>query len=424
MRLGAVFFALAAAAIVAAWGWLGAAVEMPASPLGPGEKIQCVSYAPFRGDQDPFGPDIPIDPRQIEEDLVRLKPLTDCIRTYSVDHGLDQIPEIAGRHGMKVMLGLWLSSLPDLSRHQVEIAVALAQRFPDVIQAIVVGNEVLLRGEMSATDLANTIRSVKAQVTMPVTYADVWEFWLRYRDIASAVDFITIHVLPYWEDFPIPVAGAAAHVGAIRSEVAAAFPNREILIGEFGWPSAGRMREGALPSRANQARVVQEVLAQAKRDNYRVNVIEAFDQPWKRQLEGTVGGHWGLYDAYDRQAKFSWGAAVSNHPDWRSRPCSRRRWRRAEEPPPQCRPASGSPSPRWRSCPERSSAGRWRTYRSRASRAGIGCVPSPGQRSPCWPRWLALPPPHPGPRRRASLSCWGAMAPGRASRSRCCSEGS
>ena len=93
MRLGVVFFALAAAAIVAAWGWLGAAVEMPASPLGPGEKIPCVSYAPFRGDQDPFGPDVPIDPRQIEEDLVRLKPLTDCIRTYSVDHGLDQIPE-------------------------------------------------------------------------------------------------------------------------------------------------------------------------------------------------------------------------------------------------------------------------------------------------------------------------------------------
>jgi glucan 1,3-beta-glucosidase len=275
-----------------------------------------VSYAPFRGDQDPFGPDIPIDPRQIEEDLVRLKPLTDCIRTYSIDHGLDQIPEIAARHGMKVMLGLWLSSLPDLSRHQTETAIALARRFPESIQSIVVGNEVLLRGEMSAPDLVNTIRAVKAQVTMPVTYADVWEFWLRYRDVATAVDFITIHILPYWEDFPIPAQAAAAHVASIRSRVAAAFPNREILIGEFGWPSAGRMREGALPSRANQARSVQEVLAQAKRDNYRVNVIEAFDQPWKRRLEGTVGGHWGLYDAYDRLPKFSWGAAVSNHPRW------------------------------------------------------------------------------------------------------------
>src|SRR3984957_15808615 len=317
VSFGVVFFALATAAIVAAWGWLGAAVEMPASPLGPGEKIPCVSYAPFRGDQDPFGPDVPIDPRQIDDTLARHKPLTDCIRTYSVDHGLDQIPEIAARHGMKVMLGLWLSSLPDASRHQTEIAIALARRFPDVIQSVVVGNEVLLRGEMSAPDLVATIRAVKAQVTMPVTYADVWEFWLRYPEIATAVDFITIHILPYWEDFPIPVGAAAAHVGAIRSKVAAAFPNREILIGEFGWPSAGRMREGALPSRANQARVLQQVLAQAKRDGYRVNVIEAFDQPWKRRLEGTVGGHWGLYDAYDRQAKFTWGAAVSNHPAWR-----------------------------------------------------------------------------------------------------------
>src|SRR6202162_3926398 len=222
MRLGAVFLALAGATIVAAWAWLGAAVEMPASPLGAGEKIPCVSYAPFRGDQDPFGPDVPIDPRQIEEDLVRLKPLTDCIRTYSVDHGLDQIPEIAGRHGMKVMLGLWLSSLPDLSRHQTEIAIALARRFPEVIQSIVVGNEVLLRGEMSAPDLVNTIRAVKAQVTMPGTYAAVWEFWLRYREIATAVDFITIHILPYWEDFPIPVGGAAAHVGSIRGQGAGA----------------------------------------------------------------------------------------------------------------------------------------------------------------------------------------------------------
>ena len=152
---------------------------------------------------------------------------------------------------------------------------------------------------------------------MPVTYADVWEFWLRHREVAAAVDFITIHILPYWEDFPIPARDAAPHVDAIRKQVVAAFPGRDIFLGEFGWPSAGRMREGALPSPVNQARVIHEVLALAKRENYRVNLIEAYDQPWKRQLEGTVGGHWGLYDAYRREAKFAWGGAVSNHPHWR-----------------------------------------------------------------------------------------------------------
>ena len=316
MGIATALFAIAAAAIVAAWGWLGTAVQMPPSPLAAGEKLYCISYAPFRGDQSPFDPDIPIDPRQIDQDLAQLKQITDCVRTYSVDHGLDQIAEIAKRHGLKVLQGLWLSSRPELSRKQIETTITLAKRFPEVIAAVIVGNEVLLRGEMSAPDLARTIREVKAQVAMPVTYADVWEFWLRHRELAEAVDFVTVHILPYWEDFPIPARDAAQHVDAIRRQVVAAFPNKDIFVGEFGWPSAGRMRAGALPSPVNQARVLHEVLALAKRADYRLNLIEAYDQPWKRRLEGTVGGHWGLFDAYRRQAKFAWGGAVSNHPHW------------------------------------------------------------------------------------------------------------
>jgi glucan 1,3-beta-glucosidase len=146
----------------------------------------------------------------------------------------------------------------------------------------------------------------------------VWEFWLLNRDVAGAADFITIHILPYWEDFPIPARTAAAHVESIRRRVLAAFPGKEVIIGEVGWPSAGRMREGALPSPANQARVIQDVLALGKRENFRVNVIEAFDEPWKRALEGTVGGHWGLLDDATRTAKFAWGEAVSDHPYWKA----------------------------------------------------------------------------------------------------------
>jgi exo-beta-1,3-glucanase (GH17 family) len=317
MGIATALFAVAAAAIVTAWAWLGAAVQMPPSPLAAGEKLYCVSYTPFRGTQSPLGPDIPVDPRQIDEDLAQLKHITDCVRTYSVDFGLDQIAPIAKRHGMKVLQGLWLSNRPELSRKQVETAIALANRFPDVIAAVVVGNEVLLRGEMAAPDLVRTIREVKAQVPVPVTYADVWEFWLRHRDVATAVDFVTIHILPYWEDFPIPARNAAAHVDAIRARMVAAFPGKEVFVGEFGWPSAGRMREAALPSPVNQARTMHEVLDHAKRENHRVNLIEAYDQPWKRQLEGTVGGHWGLFDAYRRQPKFGWGGLVSNHPYWR-----------------------------------------------------------------------------------------------------------
>jgi len=310
------FLGLSLAIILGWWAWLGATVPLPPSPLTAGEKLQCVSYAPFRGRQTPWM-GVDVTAAQIDEDLSRLKNVTDCIRTYSIDHGLDQIPAIAGRHGLKVIQGLWLSSRPDLSRIQINGAIDLARRHPDIIQAIVVGNEVLLRGEMSAAQLLATIREVKAAVpAMPVTYADVWEFWLRNRDLAAAVDFVTVHILPYWEDEPIAVDKAVPHLNDIRKRVIAAFPGKDILIGETGWPSAGRMREGALPSPVNQGRYISEVLALARTENFRVNVIEAFDQPWKRGQEGTVGGHWGLYDDPSREPKFNWGAGVSDHPHW------------------------------------------------------------------------------------------------------------
>jgi exo-beta-1,3-glucanase (GH17 family) len=307
---------LIAAAIIGAWWWLGARIAMPASPLDPGERLYCMSYSPFRGGQTPFDRTLHIDPGQIDDDLARLAPLTECVRTYSTEFGLDRIAEIAERHGLKVIQGVWLGRERERNRTEIETAVSIAKRHPGTVRAIVAGNEVLLRGELSASDLAAQIREIRAQVAVPVTYADVWEFWLRNRAVADAVDFITIHVLPYWEDIPIPADAAAAHVADIRRMVAAAFPGKEILLGEVGWPSAGRMREGALPSPVNQARVIHEVLAVAKRDSFRVNLIEASDQPWKRRLEGTVGGHWGLLDGATRERKFAWGAPLSNHPAW------------------------------------------------------------------------------------------------------------
>ena len=317
MRSGLTCLALSVMVIAAVWAWLGASIPMPQSPVATGDKLYCLSYAPFRGSQTPLEPTTMISAAQIDEDLTRLAKITGCVRTYSTDYGIAQVPAIAARHGLKVLQGLWLSSHPDKNKEQIETAVMLANRYPDTILAVVVGNEVLLRGEMSATDLASTIRGVKARVKVPVTYADVWEFWLRNRDVAAAADFITIHILPYWEDFPIPARDAAAHVDAIRRRVAQAFAPKEVIIGEVGWPSQGRMRESALPSSANQARVIQDVLALAARDKFRVNVIEAFDAPWKRAQEGAVGGHWGLLDDATREPKFGWGQPVSNHPQWK-----------------------------------------------------------------------------------------------------------
>jgi glucan 1,3-beta-glucosidase len=316
MRHALTCLAFAAAAIAGVWVWLGSPAPMPYPQLGHAQKLYCVSYTPFRGLQTPLEPGTMIPAAQIDDDLARLAEITDCVRTYSVDFGLDQIAGIASKYGLKVMQGLWLSSHPARNNYQIETAIALANKYPGTIRSVVVGNETLLRGDMTATDLAATIRAVRARVRVPVTYADVWEFWLRNSDIANAVDFVTIHILPYWEDFPISASQAATHVDTIRRQVVNAFPGKEVLIGEVGWPSAGRMREAALPSPINQAKVIQDVLALSKRENFHVNVIEAFDQPWKRALEGTVGGHWGLLDGNSRAPKFDWAQPVSNHPLW------------------------------------------------------------------------------------------------------------
>jgi exo-beta-1,3-glucanase (GH17 family) len=309
-------FALTALAIGAAWWWLGAPVRLPPSPLANGGKLYCVSYAPFRNGQDPLVEDTRVSAQRIDEDLTVLSRYTDCIRTYSIEFGQDQIAAIAQRHGMKVLQGIWLSNNAAKNQRQISTVIQLAKKYPDVIRAIVVGNEVLLRGDLSVTDLESAIREVKAQVSQPVTYADVWEFWLRYSDLQNFVDFVTIHILPYWEDFPLPASLAAAHVDDIRKKVAVAIPNKEIVIGEFGWPSEGRMREGALPSPANQARAIEQTVTLAQRENFRLNVIEAFNQSWKRQLEGATGGYWGIFDRTTAAPKFSFDGNVSDHPHW------------------------------------------------------------------------------------------------------------
>ena len=317
LRTPLVFLLISLGAIAAVWWWLATPIALARAPIDPNAKLLCVSYAPFRGDQTPLSPTTHISAEQIAQDMAQLAKISECVRTYSIENGLDQVPEQAAKVGLKVIQGIWLSSNRLKNLAQVSTAVRLTKEFPSTITSLVVGNEVLLRGEMTSTDLAATIRSVKAQVAVPVTYADVWEFWLRYREVYEAVDFVTIHILPYWEDFPIRAKYAAAHVDAIRRRMAVAFPGKEILIGETGWPSEGRMRDAALPSRTNQARVVSEILDLAKRENFRVNLIEAYDQPWKRQLEGTVGGYWGLFDSVRRALKYPPGVTISNYPLWK-----------------------------------------------------------------------------------------------------------
>ncbi len=260
----------------------------------PGGQLDCVSYSPAvrTGDLEST-----IDRSILVHDLTLLAQRFRCVRIYSVSEGLAEVPAIARELNLKVLLGLWISRDSVTNQREIRDGLKIAAEYRDVIEAVIVGNEVLLRRELSAGRLAELIAQVDEGTDLPVTYADVWDFWRENPGLAPLVSFITIHLLPYWEDKPTGIDAALKHTAEVHAEAHAIFPDKPIFIGETGWPSQGRQREDASPSLVNQARFVREFTTWAHDAGIKYNLIEAFDQPWKRNQEGTVGGYWGIYNA-------------------------------------------------------------------------------------------------------------------------------
>jgi exo-beta-1,3-glucanase (GH17 family) len=309
------WFILALAAVLGAGYWfvLGRPIALPDSPTA---KIACVSYAPFRlKGETPFDIHAFIPPERIDADLKALSTRFDCVRTYSMGQGLGAVPDLAGRYGMKVLMGIWLGRDPVANEREIQLGLAAARRDHDSLRGIVVGNEVLLRGELSEQALAGYIARVNEATDVPVTYADVWEFWQKHPALAKVTDYLTIHILPYWEDQPVAPEDAVRHVADVYQKMKREFPGKAIMIGETGWPSQGRTRRDASASLVNEARYMREFLNYAATVDMPYNVIEAFDQPWKRDLEGTVGGYWGIFDA-DARPKFAMHGPIVEEPRW------------------------------------------------------------------------------------------------------------
>ncbi len=274
----------------------------------------CVSYAPYYGkDQTPLRADTWISPQQIDEDLALLSKQFQCVRTYSVDQGLEHVPEAAQRLGMKVLLGAWIGWVDSKNRQELNKAIALANRYQSTVSALIVGNEVLLRGEQALPAMQKYLNHAQESTSVPVTYADVWEYWLRYPGLAPSVDYITVHILPYWEDHPQSIDNAIPHAQQVMNKLSVQF-DKPLFVGETGWPSRGRQRGESVPSQVNQTRYLREFISTAHQQGWRYNLIEAIDQPWKRHLEGTVGGEWGLYDSA-LQPKFTRTGSVVERAD-------------------------------------------------------------------------------------------------------------
>ena len=285
--------------------------------------LESVSFAPYRPGQSPLTRTFPTSD-QIDQDLKRLQGKVRAVRTYSAGENLEAVPRLAGKYGIKVWHGAWLNDNDKENLEQVNLLIDHANKYPDTIERVIVGNEVLLRKDLTVAQLRSYIHMVKQRVRQPVSYADVWEFWLRNPSLADDVDFITIHILPYWEDEPIGMdrrepdgrLSIEKHILDIYHKVQQRFPGKPIVIGETGWPSDGRMRSDARPGRVEQARYFSLFRSLAEREHFDYNIVEAFDQYWKARQEGTVGARWGLLDAY-RNDKFELGKPVVAEPQWR-----------------------------------------------------------------------------------------------------------
>jgi exo-beta-1,3-glucanase (GH17 family) len=250
---------------------------------------------------------------QIRHDLTLLAGRYDCVRTYTVSNGMDQVPRIAAEFGLQVLLGAWIGRDPLLNEAEISRVLRVAREHRENVRAIVVGNEVLLRHELTPSQLATLIRRVGAESGLPVTYADVWGYWVHHRAVADAVSFVTVHIIPYWDDDPVGIDEVIPYVDRLYDEMRLRFPGKQVLIGETGWPSVGRPRGANVPGHVNQARYIREFTALAAARGIPYNLIEAFDQPWKRLPEGTVGGYWGLQDVRGRP-KFPFSGPVTEQP--------------------------------------------------------------------------------------------------------------
>ena len=307
--LSAVALALLVAALnMGGWWWS----NLPHGPADWHGKISGFAFSPFRRYQNPMTGDFPSD-AQINSDLGLISRYTGRIRTYSMLQN-PQLPRLAEHYGLKVMAGAWIDRRLDNNEQEIATLIAQARRYPGTITRAIVGNEVLLRGDISPNHLMIYLDRVRAALHQPVSTAEPWHIWEKYPELVQHVDFITVHLFPYWNGIARKdaIADALARYDHLRQ----LYPHKPIVVGEIGWPSNGDRFHFATPSVSNEAIFLRQWFNVAKGSHIDYYVMEAFDQPWKENLgEGRTGAYWGMFNA-DRQLKFPLTGPVTEDTAW------------------------------------------------------------------------------------------------------------
>jgi len=270
-------------------------IENPYPGLG---RLDGLCYGPFRAGQSPNQGVFPSQ-EEVEEDMQILADRVQRLRLFSSTHIHRNIPRLAGEAGLACYAQAWLDNVEETNREEIDALIAIGQA--GEAEALIVGSEVLLRGELSADQLIGYIGEVRAAVPeLPVTYNDTFQVLLDNPNVVAACDLVLANFYPFWEG--VHIDRAIGYLSSQYERITAAYPGKQVVIGETGWPSGGGDHALAVSDPVNQRRFLTEFVTWARSREVEYFFFEAFDEPWKASVEGSVGAHWGIWDA-DRAPK-------------------------------------------------------------------------------------------------------------------------
>jgi len=238
-----------------------------------------------------------ITEEQVERRINILKPYTKWIRSFSCIEGNEHIPRIAHKHGLKNMVGAWLSD--DLGKNEEEIEALIQLGKEGCVDIATVGNEVLYRNDLTLEQLLAYIKRVKEALPgVSVGYVDAYYEFSVHPELVEVSDVILSNCYPYWEGCDID--HSLNHMQNMFGQAANAAQGKRVIITETGWPSEGGSLDGAFASRENAMKYFINAQLWSTKQDIDIFYFSSFDESWKVGDEGDVGAYWGLWDKHEK----------------------------------------------------------------------------------------------------------------------------
>ncbi len=255
--------------------------------------------------------------------LIRLFDSSDSVAKLTLQVIHDNHLDIKVHLGAYVIAGNDSFNSAELAR-----AVALATTYPDIVEAVSVGNETMVSwsfNKFTPTQITAFLTQVRALITQPVTTDDNWAFWASAPpELLKTVDFVSLHTYSLLDTVSDPTSwdwqqsGVAANLRAAammdasiakaKQDYAAArtyldgigYTTLPIVIGETGWKSVATGGESQRAHPVNQKMYFDRLASWHSSNGAPLNIVyfEAFDEPWKGGDDG-----WGLFDVA-RKARY------------------------------------------------------------------------------------------------------------------------